>query len=261
MCQHRPQEVTGAWPSAGNARGRVRVACAACDGKLLRTAGRREGRLLRVTLQLWKTLACRACAAARVRRVRPRVPRGSHFARARGLYILTKPARLVSDAHAALTELVAEKLRLYREALIDVAEGGDAALQAVRAAAASRGAVATVLRQRASGGADVLVRFVDTEKPQVELRCAVVGNVDAGKSTLVSVLTTGRLDDGRGCARARVFRHAHEIESGRTSSVSQVSLFFGPEGACLVDDGSHRGSACDVSSASKCINLVDLAGA
>jgi elongation factor 1-alpha len=33
-----------------------------------------------------------------------------------------------------------------------------------------------------------------------------MGNVDAGKSTLVGVLTSGRLDDGRGLARARVFR-------------------------------------------------------
>lgn len=48
-------------------------------------------------------------------------------------------------------------------------------------------------------------------------RVAVVGNVDAGKSTLLGVLTHGELDNGRGHARQRLFRHKHEMESGRTS--------------------------------------------
>lgn len=71
-----------------------------------------------------------------------------------------------------------------------------------------------------------------------EVRCAVVGNVDSGKSTTLGVLTrgmlrdavrfvnlnlfnfsSGPLDDGRGRARVALFRHKHEIETGRTSSV------------------------------------------
>jgi GTPase len=68
-----------------------------------------------------------------------------------------------------------------------------------------------------------------------EVRCAVVGNVDSGKSTTLGVLTRGMvalhfhnfssksfpgaLDDGRGRARVGLFRHKHEIETGRTSSV------------------------------------------
>jgi len=52
-----------------------------------------------------------------------------------------------------------------------------------------------------------------------EVRCAVVGNVDSGKSTTLGVLSRGALDDGRGKARVGLFRHKHEIESGRTSSV------------------------------------------
>ena len=50
----------------------------------------------------------------------------------------------------------------------------------------------------------------------MEVRCAVVGNVDAGKSTLLGVLTHGELDNGRGLARQRLFRHKHEAETGRT---------------------------------------------
>lgn len=38
------------------------------------------------------------------------------------------------------------------------------------------------------------------------MRVAVVGNVDAGKSTLLGVLTHNALDDGRGLARQKLFR-------------------------------------------------------
>ncbi len=55
-------------------------------------------------------------------------------------------------------------------------------------------------------------------------RVAVVGNVDAGKSTLLGVLTHSELDNGRGHARQRLFRHKHEMESGRTSSVGNDIL-------------------------------------
>ena len=57
-------------------------------------------------------------------------------------------------------------------------------------------------------------------------RIAVVGNVDAGKSTLLGVLTHVDLDNGRGQARQKLFRHKHEMESGRTSSVSNDILGF-----------------------------------
>ena len=57
-------------------------------------------------------------------------------------------------------------------------------------------------------------------------RVAVVGNVDAGKSTLLGVLTHGELDNGRGFARQKLFRHKHEMETGRTSSVGNDILGF-----------------------------------
>ena len=57
----------------------------------------------------------------------------------------------------------------------------------------------------------------------IEIRIGVVGNVDAGKSTLTSVLVNGKNDDGRGSARESVFNHSHE-KNGRTSSVSHQSL-------------------------------------
>lgn len=57
-----------------------------------------------------------------------------------------------------------------------------------------------------------------------------MGNVDAGKSTLLGVLTHGELDNGRGFARQKLFRHKHEMESGRTSSVGNDILGFDHEG-------------------------------
>jgi GTPase len=61
---------------------------------------------------------------------------------------------------------------------------------------------------------------------QAEVRVALIGNVDSGKSTLTGVLSRGQLDDGRGSARAHVFVHAHELESGRTSNVSTELMGF-----------------------------------
>ena len=66
----------------------------------------------------------------------------------------------------------------------------------------------------------------DTPEDVIETRIAVVGNVDAGKSTMLGVLVKGSLDDGRGKVRVNLFRHKHEIESGRTSSVGMEIMGF-----------------------------------
>src|ERR1700761_1985945 len=58
--------------------------------------------------------------------------------------------------------------------------------------------------------------------------------VDAGKSTMLGVLVKGGLDDGRGKARVNLFRHKHEIESGRTSSVGMEIMGFDSKGEVVV---------------------------
>jgi hypothetical protein len=81
---------------------------------------------------------------------------------------------------------------------------------------------------------DVLVRLPPSEQRHLELRVAVIGNVDAGKSTLVGVLVSGSLDNGRGSARLKVLRHRHECESGRTSSIAEDQyLGFSAHGEML----------------------------
>lgn len=76
------------------------------------------------------------------------------------------------------------------------------------------------------------VRRLATDEANYEdVRVVVLGGSGSGKSTLVSVLCHGangrpKLDDGRGGARTAVFRHKHEVETGRTSAVSQHSVGY-----------------------------------
>jgi len=108
----------------------------------------------------------------------------------------------------------------------------------------------------------LLRRRLEAEADFCEVRIAVVGNVDAGKSTLLGVLTHNCLDNGRGHARQKLFRHKHEIETGRTSSVGNEILGFDSNGK-VVNTPSH-GSSLDwtdiCNKSSKVLTFVDLAG-
>uniref|UniRef100_A0AAR2KL00 GTP-binding protein 1 n=1 Tax=Pygocentrus nattereri TaxID=42514 RepID=A0AAR2KL00_PYGNA len=123
-----------------------------------------------------------------------------------------------------------------------------------------------LLRERRESGGrvrDYLIRRRVPENDFLEVRVAVVGNVDAGKSTLLGVLTHGELDNGRGFARQKLFRHKHELESGRTSSVGNDILGFDQQGAVVNQPDSHGGGLdwtriCQRSS--KVITFIDLAG-
>ncbi|KAJ7579139.1 GTP-binding protein 1 [Mycena floridula] len=104
-----------------------------------------------------------------------------------------------------------------------------------------------------------------------EVRCAVVGNVDSGKSTTLGVLTRGALDDGRGRARVGLFRHKHEVETGRTSSVGMEILGFNPAGAAILPNTSSSNDPDVIRreklgweeisvQAAKIVSFIDLAG-
>jgi len=125
---------------------------------------------------------------------------------------------------------------------------------------------ANLLRQKPCEGGKKCEQYLvrrrqkDT-KDFMEIRVAVVGNVDAGKSTLLGVLTHGELDNGRGYARQKLFRHKHEAESGRTSSVGNDILGFDSQGG-VVNQPDHGSldwvKVCENSS--KVITFIDLAG-
>ncbi|BGP02407.1 hypothetical protein RTBOTA2_003883 [Rhodotorula toruloides] len=112
------------------------------------------------------------------------------------------------------------------------------------------------------------LRLLVRKKPEgaeelLESRVSVVGNVDAGKSSLLGVLTRGRLDDGRGRARVSLFRHKHEIETGRTSSAGNEILGFQPDGKAIAPEEHAKQQATWESiaqKASKVVSFTDLAG-
>jgi len=70
---------------------------------------------------------------------------------------------------------------------------------------------------------------IPDDQHNIEVRVAVVGSAAAGKSTLLGVLTQGQLDNGRGRARLNMFRHLHEVQTGRTSSISHEIMGFDSE--------------------------------
>ncbi|XP_046598507.1 GTP-binding protein 2 isoform X1 [Neodiprion lecontei] len=112
--------------------------------------------------------------------------------------------------------------------------------------------------------AEVLVRKLrkddrEDQETVVELRLAVTGGQDAGKSTLLGVLTQGELDNGRGRARLNMFRHLHEIRTGRTSSISHEIIGFDSEGHVL--NYAEMNTAEEIcEQASKVVTFIDLAG-
>ncbi|KAL2075164.1 hypothetical protein VTL71DRAFT_106 [Oculimacula yallundae] len=101
-----------------------------------------------------------------------------------------------------------------------------------------------------------------TVEEVVETRIAVVGNVDAGKSTMLGVLVKGGLDDGRGKARVNLFRHKHEIESGRTSSVGMEIMGFDTLGKVVTAEVPGRKLSWEEigKRSAKVITFTDLAG-
>ena len=53
---------------------------------------------------------------------------------------------------------------------------------------------------------------------------------------MLGVLVKGGLDDGRGLARVSLFRHKHEVESGRTSSVGMEIMGFDTMGEVVASN-------------------------
>jgi GTPase len=109
---------------------------------------------------------------------------------------------------------------------------------------------------------EILIRkYKDPEEIPPDIQLVSIGNVDAGKSTLIGVLESGKLDDGRGTARTRVFRFKHELESGRTSSVSTVTLGYDIDGKVVNHNSLKKPSEIELLEKScKTVSFYDLAG-
>jgi len=141
-------------------------------------------------------------------------------------------------------------------------EDMDSSLDTLQEMARRLGATVQVLRQRrieTRTVAEILVRKVPDDQQAIDLSVCVLGSADVGKSTLLGVLTQGELDNGRGRARLNMFRHLHEIQSGRTSSISHEILGFDSAGNSV--DYAKQNTAEEIcENSSKLITFIDLAG-
>ena len=71
----------------------------------------------------------------------------------------------------------------------------------------------------------VVMNSLPFDSPK-DVAIAIAGSIDAGKSSFIGVLFSGKLDNGNGSARATVAKHPHEITSGRTSDISTRVVSF-----------------------------------
>ena len=53
-----------------------------------------------------------------------------------------------------------------------------------------------------------------------------LGSTSAGKSTLLGVILSDKLDDGKGFARIKILNHKHEVLTGVTSSLTYTVVGF-----------------------------------
>lgn len=110
---------------------------------------------------------------------------------------------------------------------------------------------------------EVLIRRRARNDPQsfMDIRVIVVGAHDAGKSTLLGYLSYGMKDNGRGRSRLNLLRHRHEIETGRTSSISHEIVGYDSAGKLInfsTTNISTWEQICE--SSSKIVTFLDTCG-
>ena len=147
--------------------------------------------------------------------------------------------------------LESTKLKMSLQVLKKVADIAGARTRILREAQGEEGTIAEIF----------VVREKNPNEIPNDIRIASTGNVDAGKSTLIGVLLRGELDDGRGAARSNVVRYLHELESGRTSSVSVTVIGYDVRGDIVTHDKVHPPTDLEILERSiKTITFFDLAG-
>jgi len=107
---------------------------------------------------------------------------------------------------------------------------------------------------------ELLIRE-NNKNTYVDIRVAIAGSVDSGKSTFLGVLTNGINDNGRGSARLSVFNYAHEVNTGRSSSIAQHILGFNSHGKETNKFSGERLTWPEiVQYSNKIVTMFDLAG-
>lgn len=110
---------------------------------------------------------------------------------------------------------------------------------------------------------ELSVKAFDKNESLPELRVALLGGTNSGKSSLMSLLTQGVLDNGNGLARSALgFRFRHELISGHTSSILR-EIFGYTDRDEVVNYRPEGNVTCPeeiLEQAKHLVHLLDLAG-
>lgn len=107
--------------------------------------------------------------------------------------------------------------------------------------------------------AEIIVRLLN-DITKEDMRVCLLGDTNAGKSTLISMLCYNVADDGNGSARSNVFKHYHEFENGTTSSIRHDIIGF--KNDKLINYKTSFVGSWDIiaTKSDKVIELIDLPG-
>ncbi|MBS7288095.1 MAG: 50S ribosome-binding GTPase [Candidatus Freyarchaeota archaeon] len=111
----------------------------------------------------------------------------------------------------------------------------------------------------------LVVKYV-LEREEVDvgevISLSFAGRVNAGKSTLIGVLLGGKLDDGRGGARAYLLKHPQELRKGQTADLHYAFIGFDGRGEVIEyeDPLSKEERARVLDEAKRIVTLVDAPG-
>ncbi|KAI9024908.1 P-loop containing nucleoside triphosphate hydrolase protein [Phycomyces nitens] len=110
---------------------------------------------------------------------------------------------------------------------------------------------------------EALVKKANSTKSQwpLDIRIAIVGGSNAGKSTLLGRIAHGERDNGNGVGRMSLLRHRHEIASGNTSSIAHEIIGYDSGGSLINFATMHITTweqICEQSS--KLVTLLDTCG-
>lgn len=95
---------------------------------------------------------------------------------------------------------------------------------------------------------------------QNDIRVALLGGSNNGKTTFMSVITRDILDNGDGSGRRSVLRYDHEKEYGETSSIKYELIGFSDESIRNYESGFLGSWENIVENSDTLINLIDFPG-
>jgi GTPase len=104
-----------------------------------------------------------------------------------------------------------------------------------------------------------LIQILD--KRVTEINVAFVGPPQTGKTTTISNITYGQLDDGNGSSRQHVFRHEHEKLSGYTSSLKKEIIGIKNNNIINYNTGINISWEQIANISDRILCLIDLPGA